>query len=638
MFGNEGGAELEAEGVRRLMAWKDSMRSFSKREQTRRCNLSFEFIRHPGVQSGRSLQEEFDDIVRDNPAYVLDLAKRRLKRKRETGGTPRADVEREQRNVYALQLAEILKEACLPIVFQLEMLQDPGKAWVRIFGSRRSKTLRNRLRSWNRFRDWLVALSGTTWPKTLTPLIAYVEERIQDGCSFSCVSEFHAAFTVLEQLGKVPDDKRLSNDPIWLGHVASWKLELELESRPPRSAKPYTTTMLLSLELFVLDLDQDMYFRFIAWVALIACWTAMRLDDIQNMLPDTMKLSKRGFSCRLSRTKTTGPGKLHGQVAVFVKRDVSLSGYDWLGTGLELTNTASFQYKRDYLVPAPNASFDGFVPKIVEPPTLSNSIRVVLGRLGTPKFQDGFWRANMSMLLAPGDVLLFWTGHSPRHFLNQAALALNISKERRDFLGRWSIGKTGSNAYIHTARQVVEDVQQQVVSSLINGTACIDESELLDELAKFSDDHNTVGHRIRRRHAQQLHRDLQQGPFDEAESGTEEQVPDFSVVTDDNLQVQLSQSQSSQAKYFVTVSRRTGVRRLHAYFKCPVRTQRCLETYDVERVDEETFDAMCAICKRRLKVDQGEANSESSSTSGDSSSTEVGAEADPQADDRNDWT
>ena len=94
-----------------------------------------------------------------------------------------------------------------------------------------------------------MALSGTTWPKTLTPLIAYVEERIQDGCSFSCVSEFHAAFTVLEQLGKVPDDKRLSNDPIWLGHVASWKLELELESRPPRSAKPYTTTMLLSLEL-----------------------------------------------------------------------------------------------------------------------------------------------------------------------------------------------------------------------------------------------------------------------------------------------------------------------------------------------------------------------------------------------------
>ncbi|CAL1139486.1 unnamed protein product [Cladocopium goreaui] len=578
VFGSEGGADLAAEGVRRLMSWRDSMQSHSKREQTRRCNLSFEFIRHPGEQFGRSLQEEFEDIVRENPAYILDIAKRRWKRKRETSGTQRADVEREQRNVYALQLAEILKEACLPIVFQVEMLQDPGKAWIRIFGSRRSKTLWNRLRSWNKFRDWLLALSGTVWPKTLTPLIAYVEEKIQDGCSFSCVSEFHASFTILEQLGKVPEDKRLSNDPVWLGHVASWKLELELESRPPRSAKPYATAMLLSLEIFVLDLEQELYFRFIAWVA------------------------------------------------VFVRRDVTLSGYDWLGTGLELTSHESFQYKRDYLVPAPNAAFDGFVPKIVEPPSLSNSIRIVLGRLGTPRFQDGHWRANMSMLLAPGDVLLFWTGHSPRHFLNQAALALNISKERRDFLGRWSIGKSGSNAYIHTARQVVEEVQHQVASSLVNGTACIDESELLDELSKFSDEHNTVGHRIRRRHAQQLHRDLQQGPFDEGESGAEEPDVDLPVASEDHFQA--LQPQGSQAKYFVTVSRRTGVRRLHAYFKCPVRTQRCLETYDVERVDEETFDAMCAICKRRLKVDQGGADSDSSSTSGDSSSTEVGEEAD----------
>ena len=106
----------------------------------------------------------------------------------------------------------------------------------------------------------------------------------------------------------------------------------------------------------------------------------------------------------------------------------------------------------------------------------------------------------MSMLLAPGEVLLFWTGHSPRHFLNQAALALNVSKERRDFLGRWSIGKTGSNGYIHTARQVVEGVQQEVVTALVEGTGVIDESELLDELAKFSDEHGLVGHRVRRRH------------------------------------------------------------------------------------------------------------------------------------------
>ena len=94
------------------------------------------------------------------------------------------------------------------------------------------------------------------------------------------------------------------------------------------------------------------------------------MDDIQNLLPDTLKLSSRGFSCRLNRTKTTGPGKLHGQVAVFVKRSISLTGYDWLGTGMGFTEHESFAYKRDYLVPAPNSDFDGFIPKVVEPPVL----------------------------------------------------------------------------------------------------------------------------------------------------------------------------------------------------------------------------------------------------------------------------
>ena len=122
-------------------------------------------------------------------------------------------------------------------------------------------------------------------------------------------------------------------------------------------------------------------------------------------------------------------------------------------------------------------------------------MRVVLGLLGTPKFQDDAWRVNKQMLLVPEDLLLFWTGHSPRHFLNQAALSLSIPKEKRDYLGRWAIGRTGSNAYIHTARQIVESVQRDVMDALVKGTAVVDESELLDEVVQFSDEHGLVGHR-----------------------------------------------------------------------------------------------------------------------------------------------
>lgn len=611
------------EAVRILMLWRDAMDVPFRRQIQLRCTNSFSLLQPPGTTAARTLQDEFENVVRQGPGFVLDMVKRQLKRKRDAKGTQRADIERDQRAVYALQLAEVIREAYLPVTHQIEVLDDPNKAWGRIFGSRRSKTLRNRYKSWQRFRSWLVAYSGEVWPKSLTPLISYVEERIDDGCSFTCPSELHASLTILEQIGRVPDEKRFSSDTTWLSHLASWKLELETHARVPKAAKPYTVAILASLEIFVMDFQQDLYARFIAWVMLIASWTSLRVDDIQNLLPETLRLSRRGFSARLARTKTSGPGKVHGQLPVFIQREISLTGHDWLSTGFGFTQMDSFIYPRDYLVPYHNEHWTAFFPKLVEPPSLANFMRIVLGRLGTPRFQDEVWRANMAMLLAPGEMLLFWTGHSPRHFLTQAALSLGVTKERRDYLGRWSIGRVGSNSYIHSARQVVEEVQVEVLQALVKGTAVIDEGELLDEIAQFADEHGLIGHRIKRRHTQQFRRDTALVLPEEEESEAEEDVPpeggSDAIVLEPRPE---AAGNSDRAKFFVTVSRRGGIRRLHAHHRCPVKSERCLETYDLVDVDENSFDVMCRICKKRLQQDEGALKSDSSSTSGDSSSTD----------------
>ena len=356
IFGHLEFGPLGEEGVQVVWNWKTSMEKPCERLTSLRCMESFSHLRHPGHHLERTLQEEFEEIIRDSPAYVLEIAKRRLKRKREHKGLQRAELEHEQRNVYALQLAEIVREACLPETFQLELLQNPNKAWIRIFGNRRSKTLRNRLRAWQKFRNWYLAFSGEVWPKSISPLVAFVEERIDEGCSYSCPGELQAALTVLEQVGRVPEDKRCSNDATWLAHLSSWKLELESKSRVPKPAKPDTVAILVSLEIFVMDEEQEIYFRFIAWTILLACWTSMRVDDIQNVLPETLKVSKRGFTGRLARTKTSGPGKLHGQLPIFIRREISLTGHDWLAMGMEFTKLDSFIFPRDYLVPAHNAS------------------------------------------------------------------------------------------------------------------------------------------------------------------------------------------------------------------------------------------------------------------------------------------
>ena len=116
-------------------------------------------------------------------------------------------------------------------------------------------------------------------------------------------------------------------------------------------------------------------------------------------------------------------------------------------------------------------------------------------------------------------------------------------------------------------------------------------------------------------------------------------VEEVAVEATNECEVQKTFEQpvsTCQPKFFVTVSRRTGLRRLHAHFRCPVRALRCLDSFDVNSIDESTFDVMCRICKRRLMVEEGRQESESSSSTGDSSSTE--SEKAPEAlEEQNDW-
>ena len=157
---------------------------------------------------------------------------------------------------------------------------------------------------------------------------------------------------------------------------------------------------------------------------------------------------------------------------------------------------------RDYLVPAPTENWQAMRKKLVEPPQLSNYFRMVLQMLGTPKFEDGRWRVNASMELVPAELSLFWKGHSPRHFLPQASAAIGCDKHDRDFLGRWSIGRVGSNAYLHTSRQITERIQQQVRDSFYGADVAYDESELLDSVREFAEKSDLSGQRqrVRRRH------------------------------------------------------------------------------------------------------------------------------------------
>ena len=202
---NSGDPLLDDEAAKRLVDWAaDSDQKFKRR----RCNIALSMVESAiQVSSGSTekFQEQFEEIVKSNPRFALDAIKKTSKqRKAADSSSTRAEKESRDRERYALELAGILSEAGLPVVQQIYALDDPNRAWLRVFGMRRSKTLRNRLRYWLRFRSWHVAYCGAVWPRRVSDLINYIEDSVKLGCTITLIDETQAALSVLEQVGRVP--------------------------------------------------------------------------------------------------------------------------------------------------------------------------------------------------------------------------------------------------------------------------------------------------------------------------------------------------------------------------------------------------------------------------------------------------
>ena len=254
---------LTGEAARRLVEWSVLQQTaFKRRRRTVVAGLEYSLF---PIRTDAPVEtsDVFESIVKDDPKYALEVAKR-VAQQRKSSTVNRADLEEALRDKYAMELATFISEAGLPVVYQIHQLDNPNKAWKRIFGSRRGKTLRNRFRSWSKFRLWLVAYSGAVWLRSLADLVNYVEECIQVGCALSIHTELQASLVLLERSGRVLECNQLSMDPTWKAHLQSWSQELSSNSRPNGSGPPYTVSILLALEFLVMDDQRDYYARVIA--------------------------------------------------------------------------------------------------------------------------------------------------------------------------------------------------------------------------------------------------------------------------------------------------------------------------------------------------------------------------------------
>ena len=349
-----------------------------------------------------------------------------------------------------------------------------------LLAGRRVRTVRARLRAWSRFTRWLRTEKGKSYPDELADVTSYLHDLASDSCGRSVPGEFAAALHFVERAGAVPTAQRFSAQPIWQGALRQVQVSCDSRAPPARSARMPTMAIMLALELAVCSSRPD-FIRAWCWLRLIKVWCCLRWDDLQHVEPSSLRLDEFCLSLTISRSKTTGPGRRTRLVRAYAHRLANFSGKDWMLTGYELWTQAPFSFARSYFVPLPAPGYEEPIHRMAQYSDAAALGRHVLRALKVPVWTDSVGWEEGHNLLVPGFASCLWSEHSERHWLPSMAAACGISKSRRDFVGRWSIGH-GSQDYVLTARQAVLGVQEEVACWICQGDPGVEESELLDDL------------------------------------------------------------------------------------------------------------------------------------------------------------
>ena len=128
------------------------------------------------------MADNYDAYVSENTHLARQIYKSQRKRAlRLEGGDP-ALVEDAETKRWAMAMGTIISDANLPAKKIAEATLEPTATWIRLCGNRRARTLRQGVRSWERFAVWLNLAKGTCWPRGPADIIDYLEERAQEPC------------------------------------------------------------------------------------------------------------------------------------------------------------------------------------------------------------------------------------------------------------------------------------------------------------------------------------------------------------------------------------------------------------------------------------------------------------------------
>ena len=379
------------------------------------------------------------------------------------------------------QLVDFLTEAAAPIISQLELSSNPRRASMGIIGKTRLNTASKYLRLWRCFRDWLQIEKGYAWPRTVADLVDYLFVLRDKPCSPTVPQTWYQTLCWIFRKGGYEGEAFLPSKSLLKQNLDKLILDLGQNQQPTLQAARYPIAVLAALEIYVSDKDRLPFKRLIAASMLFRSWGTLRLDDLQHMRRNTLRLLGDLLITELSCTKTTGPGKRVRQLPVAVAVDAQILPMHWIVEFLDLLQT-HLPLDRDYLLDAPTRDFKGSSGQRLTHSQATAISKQVISELRVPVLKLQNWELGLEKLV-PSELEDLFSQHSGRAVLPSMAVYIEGDKSKRDCLGRWK--PSASDDYMRTYRTVVASIQIKTAKAIQAGNAdVIKEFDIVDRAAR----------------------------------------------------------------------------------------------------------------------------------------------------------
>ncbi len=386
----------------------------------------------------RELQEQRRQTP---PPPARPLYGSRLRKAEALEGDPQArqKAEEAERKKWMSRLVEGLRAVGAPSVVKASLSKHAVELLELQIGSKRAGTLRARVRSWGKYREWLQLAYGIDHPRDDYQFLDYVLDRRAEPCSRGTLTGILDTLRFVERaMGLELGERITEREYVKNAMRGILQATPSAVGRQRGPAQAPLTWCLIELERVVVSLERPGYERMLAWWLLVSAWAVLRFDDHRGMETGGIRVTDLGIDIVMSRTKTTGGDKSVGKRPGFVAWGAWLSESEWLDVGWKVWQ-AEAPWERDYLLVTPTSG-GGCRARELKYGEYAGRMRRLLSSLPVNEFGA-----------AGSHLAAYWQPHSWRAFLPSALAAIGAPAKTLGWLAAWK--PQAGERYVRTQRE-----------------------------------------------------------------------------------------------------------------------------------------------------------------------------------------